>query len=339
MSTGKIKLNMDSLKSRREWKRHKVTDGHNIFRILPPFGASSNGYPYKKWQIIWGLQDPESGRARPFASSLTTEKRCPVTEYVQELKKRSETLKASMQAAGETEESIKERLTPLNKLISDLSPKTVYVYNAADQSGEVGLLELKSTAHKKMKTEMANYINDYNQDPTSLNSDDNDSGVWFDVVRTGQGRDTEYDVKRVTTKTKNPTTGKITFEDDRSPLPDTVVENYDNMAYDLSSIYQVKTYDELNEILEANVVGFIEACPDADVNVNVSFEKHVLNTQKPTPAKVASKPAAKVNLNLADDGDEEDVPVSKSTGKFNSTMNASSEEDDFLAEADRLLNS
>ena len=61
-SNSKIKINLDSLKSRREWKRHKVKDGHNVFRILPPFGEASNGYPYRKWQIIWGLADLETGR-------------------------------------------------------------------------------------------------------------------------------------------------------------------------------------------------------------------------------------------------------------------------------------
>jgi hypothetical protein len=350
MSTnGKIKINLDSLKSRREWKRHKVTDGNNVFRILPPFGENSNGYPYRKWQIIWGLFDPESGRARPFASSMTSEKKCPVTEYVQQLKKKAETIKAQMQAAGESEDEIKNRLSTLNKLISDLNPKTVYIYNAADQSGEVGLLELKSTAHKKMKTEMSNYINDYNQDPTSLNSDENDSGVWFNVVRTGMGRDTEYDVKRVSIKTKNPQTGKISFEDDRSPLPESVVENYENMAYDLSSVYQVKSYDELNEILEANMTAIVEACPDADLNATIAFEKQILgNNAKQTPSRdnsptgtmrAGKKP---VNLNLgSDDDDEDEAVVSKTTTKtsVNAVKASSSVDDDFLAEADALLNS
>src|ERR1035437_8675417 len=110
MTNSKIKLNLDSLKSRKEWKRHKVKDGHNIYRILPPFGEASNGYPYRKWQIIWGLTDPESGRARPFASSMTSEKRCPVTEFAASLKKRAETMKAQLQASGASEEEAKVRL-------------------------------------------------------------------------------------------------------------------------------------------------------------------------------------------------------------------------------------
>lgn len=326
--TNKIKINLDSLKARREWKRHKVKDGHNVFRILPPFGDSSNGYAYRKWQIIWGLTDPDSGRARPFASSMTSEKRCPITEYVQALKKKSETLRAQLQAAGEAEESIKDRLSNLNKLITDLSPKTVYIYNAADKSGEVGLLELKSTAHKKMKAEMVQYIQDYNQDPTSLNSEESDSGVWFNVVRTGEGRDTEYDVKKYQNKVKK-ATGGFSFEDDRSPLPDSVVENYDNMAYDLASVYQVKSYDELQEILSANMANLVDLCPDADLTAGAATTAPV---SKPTVVKTAPQGVKKVALKLQDLDDEEDLDLPKKpTTKL--------VDDDFLAEADAILNS
>lgn len=328
-TNSKIKINLDSLKSRREWKRHKVKDGHNVFRILPPFGEASNGYPYRKWQIIWGLKNPEDGRMRPYASSMTSEKKCPVFEFVKVLKSQAEQLKSSLQAAGVGEAELKERLSPLYKTIQDLSPKTVYVYNAADKSGEVGLLELKSTAHKKMKQEMQQYVQDYNQDPTSLNSADDDSGVWFDVIRTGVGRDTEYDVKKCQVRTKTES-GKVIFEDDRTALADSIVENYDNLGYDLTSIYQVKSYEELASILEANMEALIEACPDVDVNGSLQLES------KPAPVAAkapVSKPANKVNLKLddVDDEDEEEsAPVASSK--------ASSFEDDFLKEADALLN-
>lgn len=325
---------MDSLKSRREWKRHKVKDGQNVYRILPPFGESSNGYPYRKWQIIWGLVDPESGRARPFASSMTSEKKCPVTEYVQALKKKSETLKAQLAAAGVSEEDSKERLASLNKLIQDLNPKTVYIYNAADKAGEVGLLELKSTAHKKMKAEMAEYISSYNQDPTSLNSDESDSGVWFNVTRSGLGRDTEYDVKIVKIKSKDPQTGRTIYEDDRAPLPDSIVENYENMAYDLGAVYQVKSYDELAEILEANMPTIVELCPDADLNETAVVAKTTTTATKVTPKATGTKPVT-VRLDDGDDDGDEDFTPTKSTTK----SKAASLDDDFMAEADALLNS
>lgn len=337
MSTSRIKINLDSLKTRREWKRFKVKDGSNVYRILPPFGEASNGYPYRKWQIIWGLQDPESGRARPFASSMTSEKKCPITEYVNLLKKKAESLKSQLAAAGVDEETAKERLGALNKLISDLNPKTIYIYNAADKAGEVGLLEIKSTAQKKMKAEMSQYIQDYNQDPTSLSSDDTDSGLWFNITRAGLGRDTEYDVKKMQIKTKNPATGKITFEDDRSPLSDAVVENYNNLAYDLSSVYQVKSYDELAEILEANMASLVEICPDADLNETVVVKPAV--TKMVAPAKTVAKPVGTktVTLKMDDEDEEQEEPVAKTVTR--SARVQATADDDFLAEADALLNS
>ncbi len=327
-TNSKIKINTDSLKSRREWKRHKVKDGHNVFRILPPFGEASNGYPYRKWQIIWGLKNPEDGRMRPYASSMTSEKKCPVTEFVKNLKTKSDTLKAKMMAAGKSEDEVKDRLSTLNKLISDLNPKTVYIYNAVDKAGEIGLLELKSTAHKQIKTEMLNYIQIYNQDPTSLNAEDDDSGVWFDVVRSGLGRDTEYKVQKVQQMRKN-AAGKPVFEDDRSALPDSVVQNFEQQAYDLTTVYQTKTYEDLADILEANLAEIIALCPDADLSAATLT---LAQTVKANPLPPVKKPTAKVALKLDTQDDDEDEATTTSASK------ASTEDDDFMAKAEALLN-
>jgi hypothetical protein len=355
MTNPKIKINLDSLKSRKEWKRHKVKDGHNVFRILPPFGEASNGYPYRKWQIIWGLVDPESGRARPYADTMLAEKRSPVVEFTNELKARAEKMNLALAAKGLGEEEISERLKGLNTLIGDLLPRTSYVYNACDKAGEVGLLELKATAHKDMKARMNEYIQDYNQDPTSLNSADDDSGLWFDVVRTnetGKFRDTKYEVKKVQTKVRG-ATGAVSFVDDRSPLPEAVVENYDNLGYDLSAIYQQKTYEELKEILDANLPRLFELCPDADLSVEPSLsatpvETVAKTTTRTAPAATVAKPATatKVAIKLDDEDDEAPVAapaaprtVTRPTTPTATVTVATDESDDFMAEADRILNS
>jgi hypothetical protein len=302
-----------------------------VFRLLPPFGEASNGYPYRKWQIIWGLTDLESGRMRPFASSMTSEKRCPVTEYVAQLKVKAESLSAELKAAGTSEEDTKARLKDIQDLINNLSPKTVYIYNAVDKSGEVGLLELKSTAHKKVKAIMNQYIQDYNQDPTSLNSADDDSGVWIDVTRSGLGFKTEYDAVKCQTKTK--TAQGVIFVDDRSPLPESVVENYDNLAYDLTSVYQIKTYEELQAVLDANMPGIIEVVPDADL----SGAAPVTKSSAPA-APIASKPTARVTTKIDDTDDEEEAaPIAKSNGVAKKAGPVQVD-DDFMAEADAILN-
>lgn len=348
----KIKLNMDSLKASKEWVRHKVKSGSNIFRILPPFGDSSNGYPYRKWQIIWGLTDPTSGRVRPFASSLMNEKRDPVVEFVDSLRVRLDGMEGDLKSSGLDDKSVQKhpKYARLAKFIRDISPKTTYIYNAADKAGVVGLLELKSTAHKKMKTCMNDYIRDYNQDPTSLNSEDEDSGVWFNVKRIGEGFDTEYDVEKVQTKQK---VGSVmSFVDDRTALPEAVVQNFDNLAYDLGSVYKVSTYDSLNEVLQANLDTFYKICPEADLTKPVDLDSEVEASNEVAASTVnTGKAASKIGTNIMatspvkpgkapvalklQDADDEDV-VPQSLAKKAAPAPAM-DDDEFMRQADAIL--
>lgn len=340
-TNSKIKLNMDSLKTSKEWVRHKVKNGSNIFRILPPFGDASNGYPFRKWQIIWGLSDPSSGRVRPYASPMMTEKRCPVMEYVEGLKERLDKMSGDLKARGLAEAAVQKhpKFARLAKFTRDITPKTTYIYNAADKAGVVGLLELKATAHKDMKEKMSKYIRDYNQDPTSLNSADDDSGVWFDVTRTGEGFGTEYAVDIVQTPVK--INGKLVKEDDRSALPDSVVQNFDNLAYDLSSVYKSTTYDEVNEVLQANLDTFYEVCPEANLSVPVDLDAEdeevaPVKTARPATAatSTATKASGKVALQLKDEDDEEAAPAPKAAAR---TPAATLDDDEFMAQADAIL--
>lgn len=336
----KIKLNMDSLKTSKEWVRHKVKNGSNIFRILPPFGDNSNGYPYRKWQIIWGLSDPTSGRVRPFASPMMTEKRCPVMEYVDELKERLSKIDGDLKARGFDEKAVQKHpvYARLAKFTRDITPKTTYIYNAADKAGVVGLLELKATAHKDMKEKMNEYIRDYNQDPTSLNSADDDSGVWFNVKRSGEGFGTEYSVEKVQNKVKQG--NQTVFADDRSALPDAVVQNFDNLAYDLSSVYKSTTYDEISEILQANLDTFYEVCPEANLSTPVDLDAEdveVAPVKAARPATAATptvtKPTGKVALQLKDEDDEAPAPKAAARTPAASVL----DDDEFMAQADAIL--
>lgn len=334
----KIKLNMDSLKTSKEWVRHKVKNGSNIFRILPPFGDNSNGYPYRKWQIIWGLTDPSSGRVRPYASSMTAEKRDPVVEFVTDLRARLDEMEGTLKGRGMDDKAVQKhpKYARLAKFIRDIAPKTVYLYNAADKAGVVGLLELKSSAHKDMKACMNEYIRDYNQDPTSLNSADDDSGVWFNVKREGEGFDTEYKVEKVQMKQKT-ATGQVSFVDDRSPLPEALVQNFDNLAYDLSAVYKTNTYDDLNEVLQANLDTFYKVCPEANlanpVDLDAEDDDETPVAPAPTKPTPAAKPTGKVALKLQDADDEEEPVVKTAPAKKPAVM----DDDDFMAQADAIL--
>ena len=80
-----VNINIDALKPAREWVRHKVESGNNIYRILPPFGdiEKHKNIPFKKWYVVWNLIDPETGKMKPYNSPLNSdERRCPVKEYL-----------------------------------------------------------------------------------------------------------------------------------------------------------------------------------------------------------------------------------------------------------------
>jgi hypothetical protein len=193
-----------------------------------------------------------------------------------------------------------------------------------------------------MKKQMMQYITDYGQDPTSLNSTSEDSGVWFKIKREGEGVYTEYSVQKNQTKKK--TSEGLVFVDDRSELPQNVVENYDSIGYDLNTVYKKHSYNELKEVLMSNLVSVYAKYPVAKIDgfvletedsvpFTADFEKkQTLSVAKPISLK---KPA------LRFDDDEEDIAVAQDTApaKPSTKNNALKNNEDIFDYAESILNS
>ena len=339
-----LKINQDSLKERKEYKRHKVNQGDNIYRILPPFGEVANGYPYKAWTLSW-LPDPATGRNRPYASTRSFgEKDCPITEYTKALEARYTQLSDTMKSKAVDDATVREHLKGITKLLMNIKPKTSYFYNATNKAGEVGILELKKTAHDGIKKQMMQYITDYGQDPTSLNSDENDSGVWFKVRRDGELTNTEYSVLKNQTKQK--LGGQLVFVDDRSELPQNIVDSYPSLGYDLTTLYKKVSYDELKNALLSALVGIYDSVPEARI-LGFDPDSDSVEVQAAPTRTVA--PKANVNLKFAADEDEGDdapfdggtIVVAKTTAVAPTIKKAvsNSDNDDVFKHAMSLLNS
>jgi len=334
MTRTPLKINTDSLKERKEYKRHKINQGENTYRVLPPFGESANGYPYKAWTLTW-LPDPQTGRNRPYASPRSFgEKDCPVTEYTRTLETKYSQLAEKAKASND--EALKETVKGLAKLLMNIKPKTSYFYNATNKAGEVGILELKKTAHDGIKKQMMQYITDYGQDPTSLNSDENDSGVWFKVRRDGEGTDTEYSVTKNQTKQK--INGQLVFVDDRSELPQNIVDSYESLGYDLTGLYKRTSYEDLKAALVSALAGVYQTLPEAKVEgFTVDDVKGSVVTKTQTPAPKAN---VAIKLDSADDEDDAPFEVEKPKAKAPTVKKASnSEDDDVFKHAMSLLDS
>ena len=307
----KITINQDSLKTSREWKRHSVKDGSNIYRILPPHGDVEvhNNYPYKKWSIAW-LVDPRTGKRRPWASPLTDgEENCPVKEYQDALKAFIDKKKATLEAGGASKSTVKEELKGLYEIQWQIKIQHLYAYNACDKSGNVGLLEIKSTAQKALKKKMSEYINLYGQDPTSLNAEGDDSGVWFNFSKEGIGKDTTYSVDFSKERFKDDK-GRLVSVEDRSALAPNVVDGYSDLAYDLSTIYYKKNYNDLREILLYNLSLIAEELPEVVLPGFETSESAPVQTQGKVETS-RTQGTKKVALNLSDDDDE--APFSDGT--------------------------
>lgn len=344
---GKISINQDALKSRREWKRHKIQDGSNVFRVLPPFGDVEvhNNYPYRKWSTVW-LIDPKTQRRRPFATPMTDGEDCPVKEYNDALTKFIDGRKSSLEAKGVPEAKVKAALEGLRSVQWQTRVGHSYAYNAADKSGEVGVLELKSTAHQGMKKKMSEYIKEYGQDPTTLESDlKENAGVWFQIDKEGKGKDTTYTVNFAQIKKKNGD-GEIQKFDDRTPLSDNIVQNYEEIGYDLNTVYARKSYDELKEILLFNLAVLAKETPECVIagydvsNIDVEAVStdddsgdEIETTVKPEVTKTSTR---KVALNL-DDGDDA-VDMDTATMAQTKTKKAPNKStQDFMKMADDIL--
>lgn len=345
-----IKINTEALKTGREWVRHKVQDGNNIFRILPPFGDAEvhKNYPFRRWVVAW-LVDPKSGKRMPFATPFSSGEKdaaCPVHEYTKALGDKVEKLKAALQAKGVSNDVIREKLGPLNKILWETRSNRTFAYNAVDKSGKIGLLELKKTAHDEMKKRMLEYIQERQMDPTSLNSDiKSDAGVWFNIKRSGMGKDTKYHVEFAKKGTKD-ADGDVVYKLDRSALPPEVVDGFDTQGYDLSTIYRLKNYEELKEILLYNIGLIAEETPAAvvagfepDASPVALVEEEIAEEEE----VVAAAPKAAVGLALDEDDDDDilaeveaaPAPVAKKAAAPKASKSDSL--DDIMSMADDLL--
>ena len=357
MARGNMKVNMNAFNERKEIKRHKINDGDNLFRILPPYGEEADGYPYRRWVIAW-LADPETGRNRPYASPWSfNEKECPVGEYAKALQDKREVLEKKLASRDLSKEEIKEKLKPLSEILWKIKPKASFFYNAVNKSGEVGILELKKSAHDSLKKAMKEYIADYNQDPTSLNSDAEDSGVWFKIKKTGQGMNTEYSVEKSQVKVKDSNTGKLSFQDDQSELPASVVENYEDLGNDLFKLYRQVSYNDLRDVLLFNLSQYHAAfvkeygqqgadlikVEGFDFESSDVLEDEEVQVSKPA-TKPSAKPASKPMPKFSDDEDDEDeAPPPRSTSKTQTVQQArpvskKPVDEDLFDMADDLLN-
>jgi len=191
--------------------RYKLKDGDNIYRILPPMGdLAEQGRWSAYYNVIFGFKTTD-GKHRPFHSPLVKNNKtkmieidCAATSLIEKLKGQLEEAKK----AGN-----KEKTTQLAKLVGDYPVMGVYsinrdhYINVLDLQGNVGQLELGH--HAKLALE--NEIKRLNQTEEfkDANAISAGNGRFFNIRRTGKGRETQVQVTVVKEKINVPGVGNV----------------------------------------------------------------------------------------------------------------------------------
>jgi hypothetical protein len=230
-----VELNIDEMSSNTSTpiNRFKVTEGTHVLRILPPFGTDHRNRASHEINLHWGFTTA-AGQVRPISCSYPTEKYCPICTRAKELEALAERAKAEGDADSEKEnrdQSIK------------LRSRRSFLYNAADKNGKVGVLDVPKSLHDEIIKLFKEYVQKFDLDPTSLTD-----GVWLQLSREGQGLKTRYAAKF--NKTTAKIDGELVEKLDRTPLSDSVVNNYEKLAVDIHSLHRPSTALELKKVLD-----------------------------------------------------------------------------------------
>lgn len=244
-----LSFNLDTVENESSGnrKREKPKDGISCYRILPPFGTNHNGALSHKYTVHWGFMGA-NGKERSVTCSYPSEGYCPVCQKVREAE---EELKRAQ--ANKNEEKIKE----LEKYISTFRAKKFWLYNAVTADHRVVILELGKMAHddvsKKISEAVRRSVGAF--DPTSA-----ETGVWFEITRTGKGFNTEYkaDYKKIAVTLDD---GSVVDKLDRTPLPADLIgkikealASQTGTLHDIHSAHDPMTSSVLRDLMNGGVV-------------------------------------------------------------------------------------
>lgn len=246
-----LSFNLDSVENEGSGavrKREKPRDGISCYRILSPFGTNHNGVPFHRYTVHWGFIG-FNGKERSVACSYPTEGYCPVCARVRETE---DELK---RAEGNGDHAKAEEL---KEYISDFKPRKFWLYNALTSDGRVIMLEIGKMAHdgllKKISEAARRKIGAF--DALSL-----DTGVWFEITRTGKGLMTEYsvDYKKISVTLDD---GTVADKPDRTPIAadllaqikQAVASGETGLLHDIHTQHDPMSSAQLKDLMNGGVV-------------------------------------------------------------------------------------
>ena len=268
MSYQEVQPNIEAVEAMkstfRPFNNFKLAEGRNTFRILPPFGTDNKGVWFHEWYLHWGFMDA-NGNRKPLACSYRGPERfCPICEQAREIRNTMDAMVAdyTVEEDGRKKtnwDSIPDNVKAKHKELRDkwgaIRANRRYFYNAVDRAGDVGILQLTAKTGDALNAEIKVAVQQKNFNPLSLRD-----GCFFDIIKTKTGPlpiNVEYSVK-FNYKTQEVTTpgGEVVTADviERGSVSAALLENFEELAYDIHVLYPTRSAAELQAILNGDPV-------------------------------------------------------------------------------------
>lgn len=242
------KFNPNNLDGRPKKNRFKLSDGSNLFRILPPFGTLAKlGIIAKYWAVYW-VKDSR-GKPKPVVSILQTDKDKrvitpdPMFDAVERLKKDLEALKAK-----KAPDAIIEAM---QKTVDGLRIDKGYYLNVMSTTGEIGVLKLRYTAFQDLKRVLKKLEKD-RVDPINVGT-----GVFLDFQKLKDDQNkTVYKVEVHEKTYQDQTTKRFMKEMVEAPIDESTLQRMESEAFELATLYNIFSPEEqaLAATLDPSVV-------------------------------------------------------------------------------------
>jgi len=274
-------------------KMHKFKAGSNVFRILPPLpnsGLKGNDFGVFH-RVHWGYGITGKGAEgqdvtfpKPFFCQFEQDNKtkqvrvpCAHCAKIEENANALTVAKAEALQRGMSDAETKAHISVFTERQKRFSVEKKVYFNDLDSDGTLGYRKVSYATYKQLKDLMSTLAQD-GIDPLHP-----DQGVWFEMVKTGEGFMTRYTDPQVVTERNG-----RTMEIKPAPLTDEQLEAAQSECPNLYTGVQVLSLSPTQIQLLADSNGTNE-----EVEAILGITQQAEAPAAPAPAPVAAKPVAK----------------------------------------------
>lgn len=230
-------------------KFFKIEDGDNVYRILPPLGAlADRGEWSKYYRIEWGYKNTE-GRTKIFQDCRVVNRESGMVEVESAAHVRRMELKKQLEdatAAFKEGKISQDEVMKIRNLTRRFNLEAKHHVNAVNLRGEIGLLKIGHNAKKALDAQIKR-LREQGVDAIGV-----ENGVYFNIYRSGVGRDTVYQVTPYTEQVEAEVNGEIRMIEQRKThtMDAAFQARLDSEAFELDNLYPMPTPEEVERIVK-----------------------------------------------------------------------------------------